>query len=150
MFRVLISKVLNSRGLNYAVAVNATSVTLQYLIVGASDVTFLTISSLQLDQKYWQHISVTVFAEDVAFYVNGSLVGASSLERPILDELNGDIKLGVAREGKDHHRHLDPANSVVTAAVLIFRYNVSRSDARRELLLAGSDSKVRPCPHYQQ
>jgi len=87
------------------VTVDATSITLMYLAIGASGVTSLTISPLLLDQKYWQHIAVTVFAEDAAFYVNGSLVGASRLQGQILDELNGDIKLGISGEGNGHHNH---------------------------------------------
>ncbi len=98
--RSLISKVLVGRGVNYALVVDASSITLTYLPATSSTPISVTVSALSLDQKYWQHITLAVLAEDAAFYVNGSLVAASRLQGQILDEFNGDIKLGVLGDGK--------------------------------------------------
>ena len=45
---------------------------------------------------------MTVFAEDAAFYVNGSVVGVATLDGPILDDASRDIKLGQITSGEQH------------------------------------------------
>ena len=71
-----------------------------YLPTAASSPVSYPVPSLDLDHRYWHHITVTVFAEDAAVYVNGSVVGATRLLGQIPDELNGDIKLGQLGDGK--------------------------------------------------
>lgn len=60
---------------------------------GTTSVSY-TVQGLFLDHRYWHHLVVTVFAEDAAFYVNGTLVEATGLQGSIVDEDNGDLKLG--------------------------------------------------------
>ena len=39
-------------------------------------------------------MAVTIFANDAAFYVNGTVVEATSLQGSIVDEVNSNLKLG--------------------------------------------------------
>ena len=74
---------------NYVLAVNQSSVTFDYLPStlppGAQRYRSVFISGLTLDPAYWHHIALTVFAEDFAFYVNGTVVAVLALEGRMVD-----------------------------------------------------------------
>ncbi len=53
-----------------------------------------SLDGVSLDHRDWHHIALTVFQEDAAIYVNGTLAGAQSLVEPIREDSSGDIKLG--------------------------------------------------------
>ena len=41
---------------------------------------------LDLDlSAFWNHVTITVYLEDVTYYINGSVVGTSTLDSPIAD-----------------------------------------------------------------
>lgn len=97
IFSALIAKVGGADGtdVNYVVTVTSTSISLMYLPrTGGSGVRTLTRDGLDLSHAYWHHLAVTVFEEDAAFYINGSVVGVMALVGPILDNPLRDIKLG--------------------------------------------------------
>ena len=52
---------------------------------GAQRYRSVVISGLTLDPAYWHHIALTVFAEDFAFYVNGTVVAVRALEGRMVD-----------------------------------------------------------------
>ncbi len=52
------------------------------------------VGGLALDHAYWHHITLTVYREDAAIYVNGSVAGVMPLVGPIMDDPSRDIKLG--------------------------------------------------------
>ena len=52
------------------------------------------MSDLALDHTQWHHVAVTMFEEEAAVYVNGTVVGVMALEGPIMDDPGRDIKLG--------------------------------------------------------
>lgn len=80
---------------NYAITVNSSSIRLTYLPrTGGFVVTSITVGNLDLNHAYWHHIAVTVYQEDAAIYVNGSVVGAMALLGPVMDDPSRDIKLG--------------------------------------------------------
>ena len=73
---------------------NQSSVTFDYLPStldtsslppGAQRYHSVVISELALDPAYWHHIALTVFAEDFAFYVNGTVVAIRALEGRMVD-----------------------------------------------------------------
>ena len=74
---------------NYVLTVNQSSVTFDYLPStlppGAQRYRSVFISGLTLDPAYWHHIALTVFAEDFAFYVNGTVVAVLALEGRMVD-----------------------------------------------------------------
>ena len=79
---------------NYVLTVNQSSVTFDYLPStlgtsslppGAQRYHSVFISGLTLDPAYWHHIALTVFAEDFAFYVNGTVVAVRALEGRMVD-----------------------------------------------------------------
>lgn len=94
LHRALISKVLNSRGLSYAIVISSSNITLIYIpSTGITSVSY-TIDGLSLDHRFWHHVAITVFADDAAFYINGTVVEAPRLQGSIVDEVNGNLKLG--------------------------------------------------------
>lgn len=54
---------------------------------------------LDIDISFWHHVTVTVYMEDVTYYINGSVVSTSTLEAPIADG-PGFVYLGEASPGK--------------------------------------------------
>ena len=92
--RALISKELSNRRLSFAIIISFLNITLTYLpSIGMTSVSY-TVDRLSLDHRYWHHLAVTIFANDAAFYVNGTVVEATSLQGSIVDEVNGNLKLG--------------------------------------------------------
>ena len=53
---------------------------------------------LNIDLFFWHHITVTVYMEDVTYYINGSVVSTNTLEAPIADG-PGFVYLGQASPG---------------------------------------------------
>ena len=53
---------------------------------------------LNIDLSFWHHVTVTVYMEDVTYYINGSVVSTSTLEAPIADG-PGFVYLGEASPG---------------------------------------------------
>ena len=53
---------------------------------------------LNVDLSFWHHVTVTVYMEDVTYYINGSVVSTSTLEAPIADG-PGSVYLGEASPG---------------------------------------------------
>ncbi len=94
--RTLLSKS-SSDGLerNYVLTVSEQSISLDYL-PSSLDVSILppgseryrtiSVGGLSLSPDYWHHIAVTVYQEDAAFYVNGSVINVQSLEGAMVDE----------------------------------------------------------------
>lgn len=96
IYRALVAKVGGASGsdINYAITVSSSSIILIYIPTGSSDVRTFRVDNLDLSHTYWHHIAVTVFEEDAAFYVNGSVVGLQRLDGPIMDDPFRDVKLG--------------------------------------------------------
>lgn len=85
----------NGSEVNYAITVSESSIRLTYLPrTGGFVVTSVTVDDLDLDHAYWHHIAVTVYDNEAAVYVNGSVVGTPALVGPITDNPSRDIKLG--------------------------------------------------------
>lgn len=60
------------------------------------------IDGLSLPAGVWHHIAVTVYAEDAAVYVNGTVEGVQALEGQMVDT-NRTLLLGTASDGKEYH-----------------------------------------------
>ena len=99
----LVAKVSGDDGseVNYAITVSSSSIRLTYLPrTSGSVVTSVAVNNLDLDHTYWHHIAVTVYENEAAIYVNGSVVGALALLGPIRDDASRDIKLGQIASSK--------------------------------------------------
>lgn len=94
--RTLISKA-TPDGLerNYVLTVNQSSIAFDYLPStldtsslppGTQRYRSVLINGLSLHSAFWHHIAVTVYAEDAAFYVNGTIVTVQALEGGMVDE----------------------------------------------------------------
>ena len=59
------------------------------------------IDGLSLPAGVWHHIAVTVYAEDAAVYVNGTVEGVQALEGQMVDA-NRTLLLGTASDGKEY------------------------------------------------
>ena len=88
--------------MNYALSVSSSRIELQYRSSAAAAVETFAVAggNLALDHAHWHHITVTVFEEDAAIYVNGSLVGVMALVGPVLDDTSRDVKLGQIASGE--------------------------------------------------
>ena len=91
-FRTLFSKSNDSVAIRYyTISVSQTSIKLDYhpqgLQVNDGENMFRSVDSgiLNVDFSFWQHVTVTVYMHDVAYYINGSVVSTSTLEAPIAD-----------------------------------------------------------------
>ena len=95
--RTLISKAtVDGLERNYVLTVNQSSITFDYL-PSTLDTSSLPpeaqryasvfINGLSLHSAFWHHIAVTVYAEDAAFYVNGTVVTVQALEGEMVDEM---------------------------------------------------------------
>ena len=62
-----------------------------------------TSNGLLLNPNYWHHLAVTIYDEDLAFYVNGTVVSVERLEGIIVDNPNRDIKLGQIDTSESNH-----------------------------------------------
>ncbi len=79
---------------NYVLTVSQTAITFDYL-PSTLDVSSLppgterfrtaSVGGLNLAPDYWHHVAVTVYREDAAFYVNGTVVSVQSLEGEMVD-----------------------------------------------------------------
>ena len=58
------------------------------------------VDDLSLPAGVWHHIAVTVYAEDAAVYVNGTVEGVQALEGQMVDA-NRTLLLGTASDGKE-------------------------------------------------
>lgn len=106
MNSALIAKAGGTEGsiVNYAVTVSSSTITFTYLpATGGLGVSSFTLGNLALDHNYWHHIAVTVFQEDAAIYINGSVVGVEPLLGQITDDASRDIKLGQISTGESPH-----------------------------------------------
>ena len=63
-------------------------------MTGGATPQVFSLDGVTLDSRYWHHIALTVFQEDAALYVNGSLAAAQSLAGVVRGDSSGDIKLG--------------------------------------------------------
>ena len=88
----------------YTISISQTSIQLDYrpegLQVADGESLFRSVNSgiLNIDLSFWHHITVTVYMEDVTYYINGSVVSTSTLEAPIADG-PGFVYLGEASPG---------------------------------------------------
>ena len=69
---------------------------------GGSGIQSFALDGINLDHRYWHHIALTVFQEDAAIYVNGSVAGVQALVGPIMDDPSRDIKLGQIDSGMSY------------------------------------------------
>ena len=104
VFRTLISKA-TSDGLerNYVLTVSESTISLDYLpdtlASGTQRYRNANVSSLTFDPTQWHHITVTVYAQDAVFYVNGSVVSVQALAGRIVDDVTRDVLLGQLAPG---------------------------------------------------
>ena len=89
--RSLISKsISDGTDRTYAISITESSLTFNYhpntLISGYS--TLSITDSVDLSSDYWHHIAITVYQNDFAFYINGSIVNATGLVSSITDSTN--------------------------------------------------------------
>lgn len=90
LFRTLLSKS-NDAGtqITYSVSITETTLTFNYfpetIQMGFSS---LTVKNLDLLSDYWHHISVAVFDDDFALFVNGSVVNATGLAGAVTESTN--------------------------------------------------------------
>ena len=101
-----------------------------------------TVDGLALDSNAWHHVTVTTYAEDAVFYVNGSVVGVMRLEGPIVDNPSRDITLGqIATCEYPVYRalFLPPLIAPSSICSCIF---IQWSDAGHLLLHSGSHNEV--------
>ena len=97
--RALFSKATASGGNRILViTVSQTSVLFQYQ-TASLQMEELPISGLALPPNTWHHIDVTVYKEDFAFFLNGTLRRASSLSSAVQDS-EGIVFLGQVAPGK--------------------------------------------------
>lgn len=104
-FRTLFSKSNDSDGIRYyTISISPTNIRLDYhpqgLQVANGENMFRSVNSgiLNIDRYFWHHITLTVYMEDVTYYINGSVVSTSTLEAPIADG-PGLVYLGEASPG---------------------------------------------------
>lgn len=57
------------------------------------------VDGLSLPASVWHHVAVTVYADDAAIYVNGTVEGVATLEGRMVDT-NRSVLLGQSSEGK--------------------------------------------------
>ena len=96
LYSALISKA-SSDGLDrtYSVSVTETSVVFDYLPSNAeSGFSTLVFSDLDLLSSFWHHVAVTVFEDDFALYINGTIEQASGLIAAIDDSSTDTVHLG--------------------------------------------------------
>ena len=97
--RALFSKATASGGNRVLViTVNQTSVLFQYQ-TASLQMEELPITGLALPPNTWHHIAVTVYREDFALFLNGTLRQASSLSSAVQDS-EGTVFLGQVTPGK--------------------------------------------------
>ena len=95
---------------NYVITISQSDITFDYLPdtldtsslpAGAQRYRSVIVDGLNLDPSYWHHVAVTVYAEDSAFYVNGSVIDVESLEGSMVDSsTSGTVFLGQTFECK--------------------------------------------------
>lgn len=78
------------------------SLDLSSLPGGAQRYRTVIIDGLSLPSGLWHHVAVTVFAEDAAVYVNGTVKGVQALEGQMVDA-NRTLLLGTASDGKEYY-----------------------------------------------
>ena len=76
-------------------SVNESTITFDYVHSSLSEAGFATLraSGLSLEAGVWYHLAVTVFEQDVAFYVNGGVLQVATLEGSLVDS-SRSISLG--------------------------------------------------------
>ena len=87
--------------MDYAIIVSSSHIELLYNSPGnpLSEGSY-SVNDLLLDPNHWHHIAVTVVEEDAAFYINGTVVGVTTLENSVMDNGLRDIKLGQISSGE--------------------------------------------------
>lgn len=88
---------------NYVLTVSESTISLDYLpstldvsslLPGDERYRTVSVDSLSLSPDYWHHIAVTVYREDAALYINGTVVSAKSLEGEMVDDSTRNVYLG--------------------------------------------------------
>ena len=64
------------------------------------------ISNVDLSSNFWHHIAFTIYREDLAVYVNGSVVRAVGLQGAIMDEQGLTSYLGQTSPGVGFYQGL--------------------------------------------
>ena len=113
-YRTLVSKSspdADSIERNYVVSIEEDRVVFDYLpdTVDLSDLPegsqryrTVIIDSVSLAAGVWHHVAVTVYAEDAALYINGTVEGVQALEGKMVDT-NQTLLLGETSDGENHH-----------------------------------------------
>ena len=112
-YRTLVSKSspdADSIERNYVVSVEEDRVIFDYLPdtvdfsglpEGSQRYRTVIIDGVSLAVGVWHHIAVTVYAEDAAVYVNGTVEGVQALEGKMVDT-NRTLLLGETSDGEKH------------------------------------------------
>ena len=151
--------------------VNQTSLTFDYLPdtldlsavpAGSPRYRSVVVSDLSLDPSYWHHLAVTVFEEDAAFFVNGSLAAVQLLEGRMVDSVDRDLFLGqlIANSEATAGTHNGSACQCLHDQLALlpckkfnqvlfpFSWLLQRSHAGDVSLYTGSHCPVRICHNY--
>jgi len=130
-FRTLFSKFNDSVTTRYyTISVSQTSIKLDYhpqeLQVADGENMFRSVTAGTLEDIdlsiFWHHITVTVYMEDVTYYINGSVVSTSTLEAPIADG-PGYVYLGEVSSGIYLCYKLFISYSLVQSYIFMYSYN---------------------------
>ena len=60
----------------------------------------MVVSGLSLSASVWHHVAVTVYAEDAAFFINGTVEGVVALEGMMVDSSENALLLGQSSVGE--------------------------------------------------
>ena len=93
---------------NYVVSVEQSCVIFDYLPdtldlsslpEGSQRYRTIIVEGVSLPAGVWNHVAITVYAEDAAVYINGTVEGVQSLEGKMVDA-NRTVLLGQTSNGK--------------------------------------------------
>lgn len=131
-FRVLLSKanINNEQVPLYTITASATHVALNYS--SEWEVYF----NVSLPSQYWHHVAVTVYKEDVALYINGTIQEALGAPSTIMSNISTDLYVGQTPHGMGECMHFMLLNITDRNAWLYW------VDGRYLLLYSSSDTKV--------
>ena len=72
---------------------------LSSLPAGSQRYRTVIVDGVSLPERVWHHVAVTVYAEDAAIYINGTVEGVEALEGKMVDA-NRTVLLGQTSNGE--------------------------------------------------